>query len=750
LDETYERVLKEIGMANRENAYRLLQCLTVAIRPLRIKELAEILALDFDGAKGGIPELKEDWRWKDQQEAVLSTCSSLIAVVNDGSHRVVQFSHFSVKEFLTSNRLATSSADISHFHILLKPAHTVVVKACLGILLRSDNGVGDAEAKNNSPLAKYAAEHWVGHALFEMSTHLQVEMRHLFDPAMPYFEAWLELYDIDSELGWTGLTDSDTGKQRGAPLYYASLCGFRDLAAHLVAKHPQHVNSTLGRCLSPLGAALHRRHFDIAELLYQNDADVGIRSHGNWTLMHAASMGGDVDIVQWLLDRCVDAHSQQDVHGTPLHLAEANGRLGHCKSVDPTHGTDSSTPLHLASRYGHFEIVRLLIEHGVEVTSQNRGRRTPLHLASSSGSPKTVRVLIEHGAEVTLQDQLHWTPLHLASSPRTPEIMWIVHGAEVTSQERWYWMPPYPMSSSRSAEIVRVLIAHGAEVNSRVRGHRTPLHLASSWSAETVRVLVEHGADVNARDGIHKTPLHLALSLRSAEIVRLLIEHGADVNARDGRHITPLHLASSWGSGEIVRVLIEHGADVNARDGIHETPLHLASSSRSAEIVRLLIEHGADVNAKDWGYKMPLHLASSPGSAETVRVLTEHGADVNARDWSYKTPLHLASSSESAEAVRVLVEHGVDVDARDGGHKTPLHLASSSGSAETVQVLIEHGADVNTRDGRHITPLHLALSSWRPETVRLLLKHGADVNAQDGSHKTPLHLASSQVSVETV
>jgi hypothetical protein len=34
--------------------------------------------------KEGIPELKEDWRWKDQQEAVLSTCSSLVAVVNDG------------------------------------------------------------------------------------------------------------------------------------------------------------------------------------------------------------------------------------------------------------------------------------------------------------------------------------------------------------------------------------------------------------------------------------------------------------------------------------------------------------------------------------------------------------------------------------------------------------------------------------------------------------------------------------------
>ncbi|KAH9173367.1 hypothetical protein EDB89DRAFT_1959442 [Lactarius sanguifluus] len=82
LDETYERVLKEIGTANQHHAYRLLQCLAVAIRPLRVEEIAELLALDFDGAKG-LPELREDWRWKDQQEAVLSTCSSLIAVIDD-------------------------------------------------------------------------------------------------------------------------------------------------------------------------------------------------------------------------------------------------------------------------------------------------------------------------------------------------------------------------------------------------------------------------------------------------------------------------------------------------------------------------------------------------------------------------------------------------------------------------------------------------------------------------------------------
>jgi hypothetical protein len=74
----------------------------VAIRPLRVAELAEVLAVDFDDAEG-IPKLNPDWRWEDQEQALLIACSSLIAIVEAGDSRVVQFSHFSVKEFLTSS-----------------------------------------------------------------------------------------------------------------------------------------------------------------------------------------------------------------------------------------------------------------------------------------------------------------------------------------------------------------------------------------------------------------------------------------------------------------------------------------------------------------------------------------------------------------------------------------------------------------------------------------------------------------------
>ena len=89
LDETsrYERIIKEIKRPNRDHALRLLQCLIVAIRPFHVEELAEVLAVDFDDAEG-IPKLNSNWRWEDQEQAILSSCSSLIAIVQSSGFRI--------------------------------------------------------------------------------------------------------------------------------------------------------------------------------------------------------------------------------------------------------------------------------------------------------------------------------------------------------------------------------------------------------------------------------------------------------------------------------------------------------------------------------------------------------------------------------------------------------------------------------------------------------------------------------------
>jgi hypothetical protein len=162
-------MLRGINKAQQNDAYRVLQCLAVAVRPLRVEELAELLAFDFQASSlVGIPTLKEDWRWDNKEEAVLSTCSSLIGVVRSGDSRVVQFSHFSVKEYLTSPRLSRLQGDVSRFHIDLMPAHTIMTQACLSTLLSLDEHAGNCEANKSSANVHVTGCH-LGYLIWKVS-----------------------------------------------------------------------------------------------------------------------------------------------------------------------------------------------------------------------------------------------------------------------------------------------------------------------------------------------------------------------------------------------------------------------------------------------------------------------------------------------------------------------------------------------------------------------------------------------------
>ncbi|KAH9178001.1 hypothetical protein EDB89DRAFT_1819122, partial [Lactarius sanguifluus] len=294
LDETYERILKEINNANRDHSYRLLQCLTVASRPLRVEELAELLAIELNA--GGIPELNVDLRWEDQEEAVLSACSSLVTVIIDNGSRVVQFSHFSVKEFLTSPRLACCTEDLSRFHIPIEPSHMILAQACLGVLLCPDGHTKDSVTK--APLARYAAEFWVGHAqVGNVEIRIRDAMDYFFDMDKPYFRAWVRIHDVDEYQSST-----DAPLTSASPLYYAALCGFHGLVTRLIDKHPQHVNSQVGRCGTPLHATLFNGHIEVAQLLRERGADVNALNQNKNTPLHLVSPNGRLAAVKWLLD----------------------------------------------------------------------------------------------------------------------------------------------------------------------------------------------------------------------------------------------------------------------------------------------------------------------------------------------------------------------------------------------------------------------------------------------------------------
>jgi ankyrin repeat protein len=480
LDETYERVLKDIKKQNQGHARRLLQCLVVAIRPLRIEELAEVLAVDFDDAEG-IPKLKPDWRWEDHEQALLISCSSLIAIVKTGDTRVVQFSHFSVKEFLTSPRLATSSGDVTRYHIDLEPSHTILSQACLSILLQSVDRVEENDVEKISPLAEYAAQYWVIHAQFKgVSSCLRKAMGYLFDPDRPYFAAWLQLHNIDSgpEPGTSLYLFAYGSKSGTSPLYYAALCGFQDVVEDLVIKCPQHVNARSGRYVTPLVAALAGGHSQTAKYLYDNGAHPNVRGHRRRTPLHSAAWFGDFEMVQLLLDYEVDVNAQDEYNWTALHEV----------SEGSTFSSQNIPRLP--------DVARLLLERGTDVNVLGGNNKTPLHMAARNGRVGVLRVLLEHGANVGVEDKEGGTPLHAAVG-------------------------------SGKVEVVSMLLEHGASVGAEDKEGRTPLHAAvENERVGVVRVLLEHGANVGAGDKEGITPFQIASATGFNEMMELLSEYG--------------------------------------------------------------------------------------------------------------------------------------------------------------------------------------------------------------------------------
>ena len=403
LDETYERVLREIKKPNRDHARRLLQCLVVAIRPLRVEELAEVVAVDFDDAEG-IPKLKPSWRWEDQEQALLTSCSSLITIVGKGRSRVVQFSHFSVKEFLTSARLATSGQDVSRYHIVLQPAHIVLAQACMSILLQLHDCDEQNDVEKNAPLAIYAAEYWVRHAQFEDAASRMKGMECLFDPDKPYFAAWCRLHNIDS--GHNTIFNELASSESGPPLYYAALCGFSYLVEQLIVKYPQHVNAIGGCYGTPAVAALAGRYFELAQVLHRNGSSLEPRGSSGWSPLHCAAYYGNLEMIQILLDYEVDVNAQTDWGTTSLLMASwANFsdpdlravRLLLDRGADPNiQPQDGGTALHRASRDGKIEMVRLLVEHGARVELQDDQDSTPIDVASERQHDDIVKLLLEH------------------------------------------------------------------------------------------------------------------------------------------------------------------------------------------------------------------------------------------------------------------------------------------------------------------------------------------------------------------
>ena len=514
LDETYERILQGIDEEKRDDACRIFQWLTVSSRPLQVEELAEAFAIDFDAETSGIPNFEPRWREPNAETAVLSACSTLVTVVNTGDKKLVQFSHFSVREYLTSDRIA-NSAPHSPFHVLFKPAHTLLAKACLSVLVQLNHSIDKTKIRD-FPLARYAATRWVDHALFEdVSSDIRDGLDYLFDGNRPHLAAWLWLSDIDDVNRRRHRPPPRPGRPDAVPLYYAALCGIRDLTERLVAAHPQDINAPGGSRGAPLNAALHSGHLNIALFLLGRGANGENGGIAGQTALYMASSRGYTKVVRSLIDRGADLKAKcnaWDEYGRPVQW----------------------TPLLVALEKGRPEIARMLLERGADVNYTDNHGRSPLHIAERHPSIDLIRLLLNYGANIDASDTWRGeTALHDASSK-----------GHIT--------------------VVKLLLEHGANVNARSKSRWTPLHSTTMMGhPKVVELVLDHGADVNAQNEDGWTALHLAAFNGHFEILAVLLEHGADPHAQTNEGKTPIQLVKTPPSPEpshlqIIQLLWEH------------------------------------------------------------------------------------------------------------------------------------------------------------------------------------------------
>jgi ankyrin repeat protein len=166
--------------------------------------------------------------------------------------------------------------------------------------------------------------------------------------------------------------------------------------------------------LSPVMVAAHYRQAEVLEFLSEKT--------GSLNIFEASATGRTHQVLRHIARDPLLIGSCDSNGFTPLGLACF---FGHCETAEhlikmgavvnaPTHSTDGSAPIHLATRAGHAEIVLLLIKNNANPNVREINGSTPLHIASQNGDTKIIRTLLFNGADMTIRNHKEKLAIDLA------------------------------------------------------------------------------------------------------------------------------------------------------------------------------------------------------------------------------------------------------------------------------------------------------------------------------------------------
>lgn len=214
-----------------------------------------------------------------------------------------------------------------------------------------------------------------------------------------------------------------------------------------------------------------------------------------------------------------------------------------------------------------FEKTRLLVRHGADVNAKSDDHCTPLMIAARHpGAARTVKFLLDKGANPN--------PNSKPAGESSPLLAALTAGDEATAKlllqrgADGAATADQGLTMAVTTKCQQALELLAAQITNQEAYTMALQNTAVFGDLKAVRLMLAHGADVNAFDPFGKTPLmYAAISdVLPVAVVKLLIEHGADVNAKS-RHTksgdagrTVLDIAKQNGNTPIVELLVRSGA----------------------------------------------------------------------------------------------------------------------------------------------------------------------------------------------
>lgn len=296
----------------------------------------------------------------------------------------------------------------------------------------------------------------------------------------------------------------------------------------------------------------------------------------------------------------------------------------------------------VAVKRGYSDIVKEMIDDGSKPDAKKFGyfsAQTLLDEAIENGHADVVRVLLDAGIDLKKIQEAGSCPLTTAC--RKGRI-----------------------------DIVKLLLDKGASANDgsalAAAAGGSYLPGLGGGHLDVIKLLVERGADVNAESGdcldpsgdFTVTALEVAAREGHLEVVRYLLEKGADpkkeMSCNSDTGDNAITFAAWKGHTGIVKLFLDKGEDVNGQTSGGITALMAASSGAKLETAQFLLSRGANVNAADKEGKTPLFYALREPNAALVKLLIEKGADPNIKNGEGLTVLDIAESENLAEIAAIL------------------------------------------------------------------------------------------------